>query len=82
LISPIFLVEIGNYEGGLTLKNSNISRALFIIILLILLLNAIISTANLIEDGVVLRSVIPAISWVIAATLWIVAYFRNNSRES
>jgi peptidoglycan/LPS O-acetylase OafA/YrhL len=63
------------------MQNSNVSRTRFIVILLILLLNAIISTANVIEDGALLRRVIPAICWSIAAVLWIVLYPRKAKGE-
>ncbi|HEC88865.1 MAG TPA: hypothetical protein ENI52_06085 [Thermoplasmata archaeon] len=55
-----------NIQRGLTTQNSNISRTFFIEILLIFLLNAIISTANVIEDGALLRRVIPTVCWSIA----------------
>jgi hypothetical protein len=58
----------------------NISRTLFIVILLIFLLNVIISTANVIEDGALLRRVIPAVSWSIATLIWIASYLRKNQR--
>jgi len=61
--------------------NNNISRTLFIVILLIVLINAILSTANLIEDGVILRRVIPAVSWTIGTIIWIVAYLKKQRRE-
>jgi hypothetical protein len=63
------------------MQNGNVSRTLFIVILLILLLNAIISTANVIEDGALLRRVIPAICWSIATVLWVALYSRKAKGE-
>ena len=61
------------------MQNKKISRKLFIVILSILLINAVISTANLIEDGALLRRVIPAVSWSIATIIWIGAYLSRNN---
>lgn len=63
------------------MRDRNISRTLFIVILLILLINAISSTANLIEDGALLRRVIPAVSWSVATIIWIIFYLRKDKRE-
>ena len=68
--------------GGLRMKNNKISGVLFAVILLILLLNAVISIANIVEDGAILRRVIPAVSWSIATIFWVVAYLRKNKREN
>jgi hypothetical protein len=50
------------------MKNRNIPRTLFIVILLIFLVNAISSVAKAIEDG---ASFIPAVCWSIASIIWI-----------
>lgn len=54
-----------------------ISKPLFIGILLILILNAAISTGNLIQDGAILRRLIPVTSWSIATIGWIVLYYKK-----
>ncbi len=59
------------------MKNINISRNFFIVVLLIFLLNVIISTTNVIEDRTLLLRVIPIVSWSIAAIVWIAAYLRK-----
>jgi uncharacterized membrane protein YtjA (UPF0391 family) len=68
--------------GGLTMRSSNISRILFILVLLVLLLNTVISAANAIEDGILLRRVIPAVCWGIASIIWIASYFRKSRGEN
>lgn len=65
--------------GRITMQDSNISSTLFIVILLVFLVNAIISTANVIEDGASLRRVIPAVWWVIATIIWIASYLSKKS---
>jgi hypothetical protein len=45
--------------------------------LLFFLLNAVISTANVMEDGALMRRVIPAVCWGVATILWIAAYVRK-----
>jgi len=62
------------------MQNIHISRTLSIVILLILLLNAIVSTANVIEDGALLRRVIPAVCWGIATVIWIAIYLSKSKR--
>jgi len=69
-----------NIQGGLAMQNRHISRTLFIVIMLVFLLNAIISTVNVIEDGALLRRVIPAVCWSIATIIWIASYLRNRQR--
>lgn len=64
------------------MKNSHVSRILFGVILLIFLFNAIVSTANLIEDGAVLKRVVPAISWSVGTIIWIALYFRKARGEN
>jgi len=64
------------------MQKSNISRTLFIVILLILLINASLSIANLIEDGALLRRVIPAVSCGIATIHWIGYYLRKSKGEN
>jgi hypothetical protein len=64
------------------MQNSNISRTLFIVILLIFIINVIISTANVIEDGTLLRRVIPAVCWSIATIIWIALYLRIPKRKN
>jgi fumarate reductase subunit D len=73
-------VALKNVQGGIAMQNSNISKTVFIVILLIFLLNAIISTANVIEDGAILRRVIPAVCWTLAAIIWIASYLRKSQR--
>ena len=66
------------------MKNGNISKILYIVILFILLVNAVTSTANVIEDDAILRRVIPAVCWSIAAIIWTATYFmkgRNMRNE-
>ena len=70
------LFRISNNTG-----NVKISRTLFIVILPIFLANALISTANVIEDGAVLQRVIPAVCWSIATIIWIVSYLRKVKGE-
>jgi Flp pilus assembly protein TadG len=53
------------------MQNRGVSRTLFVVILLILLLNAVVSTGNAIEDGASLRSAVPAACWIIATGVWI-----------
>ncbi len=62
------------------MQNINISRTLFIVIFLIFFLNAIISTANVFEDGALLRRVIPAVCWGIATVIWIATYVGKRKR--
>ena len=69
-------------QGRLAMQNRDISRTLFIVILLIFLLNEIISTTNVIEDGALLRRVIPAVSWSIATIIWIASYLRKAKGEN
>ena len=64
------------------MQKNNVSRILLIVILLIFLLNEIISTANLIEDGALLRSVIPAVSWSIGVIIWVVYFLRKDKEET
>jgi hypothetical protein len=75
-------VAARNIQGGLAMQNSNISRTLFVVTLLIFLLNAIISTANVIEDGALLRRVIPAVCWSIATIIWIASYLGKAKGEN
>ena len=63
-------------------ENVKISRTLFFVILPIFLVNAIINTANVIEDGAVLQRVIPAVCWSIATIIWIVSYLRKVKGEN
>jgi hypothetical protein len=60
------------------MKNGNISKILYMVILLILLVNAVTSTANVIEDDAILRRVIPAVCWSFAALIWTAAYFMKG----
>lgn len=62
------------------MANNGMSKPLFIVILLVLVVNAVISTANVIEDGILLRRVIPAACWIIAAIGWIAGYARRAGR--
>lgn len=62
------------------MQNINISRTLFIVIFLIFFLNAIISTANVFEDGALLRRIIPAVCWGIATVIWIATYVDKRKR--
>ena len=59
------------------MNKDHISKPLFIGILLILILNAAISAGNLIQDGAILRRIIPIISWSIATIGWIVIYIKK-----
>jgi hypothetical protein len=54
----------------LTVRSSNLSRTLAIVVGLVLLLNAAVSTANVIEDGALLRRVVPALCWILATVIW------------
>jgi hypothetical protein len=65
-----------NIQVGLAMQNWHISRTLFIVTMLVFLLNAIISTVNVIEDGALLRRVIPAVCWNIATLIWIASYLK------
>jgi hypothetical protein len=60
------------------MQDNNISRTLFIVILLILLVNTITSAANVIENGAILRRVIPAACWGIATIIWVASYLFKN----
>ena len=62
----------------LVMNNEPITKPLFIGILLILILNAAISTGNLIQDGAILRRIIPTASWSIAVIGWIVFYIKEK----
>ena len=64
------------------MQNNNLSRTLFFVILLIFLLNAIVSTANIIEDGALLRRVVPAVCWSIATIIWMASYLRKAKGEN
>ena len=59
------------------MNKDHISKPLFIGILLILILNAAISAGNLIQDGAILRRIIPIVSWSIATIAWIVIYIKK-----
>ena len=59
------------------MNKDHISKPLFIGILLILILNAAISAGNLIQDGAILRRIIPIVSWGIATIAWIVIYIKK-----
>ena len=58
-----------------------VSRTLFVVVLLVLLLNATVSTANVVEDGVLLRRLLPAACWVLATVIWATAYYRAKGSE-
>ena len=62
------------------MQNSNVSRTLFFVVLLIFILNAIVSTANVIEDGALLRRVIPAACWGIATVTWIAMHLCKRKK--
>jgi len=64
------------------MQNDNISRTLFVVLLLIFLGNAIISTANVVEYGALLRRVIPAACWSIATIIWIASYLKKVKGEN
>jgi hypothetical protein len=62
----------------------NVSSTLFIAVLLILLLNAAVSTANVIEDDAVLQRLAPALRWTAATLIWIafsLGEARDDSKE-
>jgi hypothetical protein len=41
-----------------------------------------VSTANLIEDGALLRRVVPALSWILATVIWIAVHLgRAKGKE-
>jgi len=61
------------------MRKRGVSRAVFIVVLLILLLNAVVSTANVIAEGVLLRRAVPAACWIIAATVWGAVGWRQAS---
>ena len=50
-------------------------------ILLIFLVNAVFSTVNEIEDGFLLRRVIPAVCWSVATIIWIASYLKGEKFE-
>lgn len=62
------------------MKKESFSKALFIGVLLILIVNTIISAGNLIEEGAVFRSVVPLVSWSIATIGWMIYYLKRNER--
>jgi hypothetical protein len=62
------------------LRNRTVSKAVFIVVLLILLINAVVSAASVIEDGVLLRRAVPAACWTIATIAWVAAGGRRASR--
>jgi len=64
--------------GRIKMQDSNISRTLFIVTLLIFLVNAITSAANVIADGAILRRIIPAACWCIATIIWVASYLFKN----
>lgn len=63
------------------MMSSRISRTLHIVISLILLVNAIVSILNVVEDGFIIRRAIPAVCWSIATVIWISSYQRKNKGE-
>ena len=60
------------------MQNNSINSTLFVVILLIFLLNTIISSVNVIEDGFLLRRIIPAVCWYIATIILITTFFRKT----
>jgi len=63
------------------MRNGQVSRTLFMVISLILLVNVIFSIANVVEGGVMIRRVIPAVCWSIATVIWIGSDIRKSKRE-
>ncbi|UCH63282.1 MAG: hypothetical protein JSU77_02175 [Fidelibacterota bacterium] len=61
---------------------SNINRTLLYVAVLIALVNAIISIANVIEDGAIARRIIPAVCWSLGAIFWSVPLFRKSRKGS
>jgi hypothetical protein len=59
------------------MHRGGVSRTLFVVVLLVLLLNAAVSTANLVQDGALPRRVIPAACWTLATVIWVTVYLRN-----
>ena len=53
--------------------NDKISRLFFVAVLMVMLLNAVICTANLLEDGFVFSRFVPAGSWILAILIWVSA---------
>jgi hypothetical protein len=64
------------------MKDKAISRNVANLILMIFLLNALMSIANLIQDGAILRRVIPAVGWSIASLIWIALSTGRIRREN
>ena len=63
------------------MRNGQVSRTLFMVISLILLVNVIFSIANVVEGGVMIRRVIPAVCWSIATVIWVGSDKRKNKGE-
>ena len=63
------------------MRRGGVSRTLFVVVLLVLLLNAAVTTANVVEDGVLLRRVLPAACWIGATVIWVTATYRAERSE-
>jgi hypothetical protein len=53
-------------------------RGLDLIIALIILVNAVLSVMNLIQDGALLRRLIPAVCWSLGFVFWIIYIFQKE----
>lgn len=56
--------------------NDKVSRLFFVAVLMVMLLNVVICTANLLEDGFVFSRFVPAGSWILATLIWVSARHR------
>ena len=63
------------------MRRGSVSKTLFVVILLVLLLNATVSTANVVEDGVLLRRLLPAACWIVATVIWVTAYYSAKGSD-
>jgi uncharacterized RDD family membrane protein YckC len=63
------------------MQRKKLSLPMFLLVLVIFLINAGITTANLITDGPTQSRIIPVVCWFLAAIFWTVAYFRLRTRE-
>ncbi|MGD2147762.1 MAG: hypothetical protein PVH41_13785 [Anaerolineae bacterium] len=63
------------------MDRGGVSRNLFVVVLLVILLNATVSTAHVVEDGLLLRRALPAACWIVATVIWVTAAYRANRSE-
>jgi len=63
------------------MQNKSVSKTRFAAVSVFLFLNAVVSTANVVQDGALLHRVIPAASWIIATVVWIAAYRRRVTEK-